>query len=280
MKVFISWSGERSHSVAALLDNWIQCVIQSIEPFLSSKDIDRGSLWFTEIHSQLLNTNFGIVCLTQENKDKPWILFESGALAKSIDSVRVCTFLIDLLPSDLENPLAQFNHTTPDKKSMWQFIDTINRSLGERALKEPILEKVFEMNWPQFEADFDAILKITPKSHKTIKRSENELMQEVLNTVRNMERKIMTLESVKENFSNETKFHYSDSLIMEEAIRNKISSYLSVREVTVILREAKHMIRKGLSVEKIIEHLVHLYSCPKHIAEILVAAADNNLKVN
>jgi len=84
MKVFISWSGDRSKKVAELLDDWIQCVIQAVNPWMSSKDIDRGALWFTEITDQLANTSIGIVCLTKENRNKPWILFESGALAKGL----------------------------------------------------------------------------------------------------------------------------------------------------------------------------------------------------
>ena len=96
MKIFISWSGERSRQVADLLSNWIQCVLQAVDPWLSSKDIDRGSLWFSEITNQLSNTHNGIVCLTKANLNKPWILFESGALAKGLNSNRVYTFLIDL----------------------------------------------------------------------------------------------------------------------------------------------------------------------------------------
>jgi hypothetical protein len=42
MNVFISWSGERSKKVAELLDNWLQCVLQSVKPWMSSRGIDRG----------------------------------------------------------------------------------------------------------------------------------------------------------------------------------------------------------------------------------------------
>ncbi|MCX5899546.1 MAG: hypothetical protein NTX06_02220 [Proteobacteria bacterium] len=53
MKIFISWSGEVSHSVALALRDWLPSVIQSIEPFVSSEDIDRGARWATEIGSKL-----------------------------------------------------------------------------------------------------------------------------------------------------------------------------------------------------------------------------------
>ena len=106
MKVFLSWSGPRSKAVAELLNDWLRCVLQACKPWISSRDIDRGALWFSEISGQLSDTGIGIVCLTSDNKSKPWILFEAGALAKGLSHVRVCTLLIDLKPSDIEDSLA------------------------------------------------------------------------------------------------------------------------------------------------------------------------------
>jgi len=148
MKVFISWSGERSRLAGELLDQWLQCVLQAIDPWMSTKDIDRGSLWFTEINDQLKDTSVGILCLTKENMDRPWILFEAGALAKGLSSNRVCTFLVDLQTSDLRDPLAQFNHTYPDKEGIWSLVRTLNNALEGKGLKEKILDKVFETYWP------------------------------------------------------------------------------------------------------------------------------------
>lgn len=96
MKVFLSWSGTRSREIAKLLSDWLSCVIQALQPWVSDRDLDRGSLWFGEINDQLKDTTVGIICLTQENKDRPWILFEAGALAKGLSTARVCTLLIDL----------------------------------------------------------------------------------------------------------------------------------------------------------------------------------------
>ena len=84
MKVFLSWSGERSRLVATLLDEWLRCVLQAIRPWISTKDIDRGSLWFSEIQDQLQDVTTGIICLTQENKEKPWILFENFLIPSEV----------------------------------------------------------------------------------------------------------------------------------------------------------------------------------------------------
>ncbi len=67
MNIFMSWSGNRSRDVANLLGSWIQCVLQAATPWMSDKDIDRGSLWFSEISDQLKDTKVGIICLTKEN---------------------------------------------------------------------------------------------------------------------------------------------------------------------------------------------------------------------
>ncbi|MDF1628709.1 MAG: TIR domain-containing protein [Alcanivoracaceae bacterium] len=194
MKVFISWSGERSRRVADLLDEWIQCVLQGARPWMSSKDIDRGALWFSEIADQLADTKIGIVCLTQENKNKPWILFESGALAKGLSSSRVCTFLVDLYPSDISNPLAQFNHTMPTKEQMYSLVSTINSFLEDRILDDKVLNRVFETYWPQFESEYNQIITETVTEEIVEQRSDQSLLQEVLETVRSMDKRVRTLE--------------------------------------------------------------------------------------
>ncbi len=49
MNVFISWSGPRSRAVAELLRDWIKCVLQATRPWISTRDLDRGSMWFNDI---------------------------------------------------------------------------------------------------------------------------------------------------------------------------------------------------------------------------------------
>lgn len=194
MKVFISWSGSRSRAVAELLSDWIKCVIQATRPWISTRDIDRGSLWFSEISDQLKDTSVGIVCITQENKKQPWILFEAGALAKGLSSNRVCTFLIDLKPSDIEDPLAQFNHTLPDKESVRGLIRTLNNCLGAAALDERILDQVFNTYWGQFDEKFKNAIKLHSVSEKPEVRSEKNLLAEILDNTRFLSHRIRNLE--------------------------------------------------------------------------------------
>ena len=67
MKVLISWSGELSHRVALLLRESLPMFIQVVEPWVSSEDIARGTLWRTELASELAQGSTGILCITREN---------------------------------------------------------------------------------------------------------------------------------------------------------------------------------------------------------------------
>lgn len=209
MKVFISWSGQRSKVVAELISDWLKCVIQASQPWISTRDIDRGAIWFSEINDKLKDVSVGVVCLTQENKGKPWILFETGALAKGLSTNRVCTFLIDLNPEDLQDPLAQFNHTTPNVQSVWELVRTINACLNDKALDERILKQVFDTYWPQFETNFQSALKHNPPEEDTPPRTEQDILSEILSNTRALSNRIRKIEnsiykSTKTNYNNST----------------------------------------------------------------------------
>src|SRR5688572_11210003 len=113
MKVFISWSGDLSRQVAELLAGWLSSVLQGVQPWLSSADIEKGSIWFSEIAKEIESVGIGILCLTRDNLTAPWILFEAGALSKGLSKNRVCPLLIKLEHSAIQRPLADFNGTLP-----------------------------------------------------------------------------------------------------------------------------------------------------------------------
>ncbi|WP_321346475.1 toll/interleukin-1 receptor domain-containing protein [Halopseudomonas oceani] len=195
MKVFISWSGQPSQAVAELLKGWIKCTLQSSEPWISTHDIDRGAAWFAEISGRLQEASIGIICLTKSNKEKPWILFEAGALAKGLTTNRVCPVLIDLEASDIEGPLAQFNHTSLDKVGMWSLLSTLNGCLGDQKLDQAILEKVFQVYWPSFEAELRQALADNPVADPSPPRTEDSMLSEILMLTRGLSKRVADLES-------------------------------------------------------------------------------------
>ncbi len=115
MKVFISWSGNISLKVALIFRDWLPSVIQSIEPYVSSEDIDKGARWSTDIAKELENSTFGILCVTKENLEAPWLSFEAGALSKTMEKSFVSPFLFDIKRSEVQGPILQFQSTIFEK---------------------------------------------------------------------------------------------------------------------------------------------------------------------
>ncbi|HAT05283.1 MAG TPA: toll-Interleukin receptor [Aeromonas salmonicida] len=197
MKVFLSWSGTRSEKVAELLKEWLPYVLQASDPWVSTSDIDRGAQWFNSIQGQLQETTTGIICLTQENKEKPWILFEAGALAKGLSDASVCTLLIDLEPQHVRPPLGQFNHTQANKSDLFKLICTLNGRL-EKSLNMTSLQHAFNTQWPYFEEQFDEIIKATQNdtvSHQVPIRAQDDILAEILDNTRALNSRLVELEN-------------------------------------------------------------------------------------
>jgi lauroyl/myristoyl acyltransferase len=57
----------------------------------------------------------------------------------------VCTLLIDLQPSDVKDPLAQFQATKATKEDIHQLVTNLNKALGEQSMDEALVNKAFEM---------------------------------------------------------------------------------------------------------------------------------------
>src|SRR5437764_8405785 len=148
MKVFISWSGERSRLVAEALRYWLPKVIQAIQPWMSSSDIEKGTRWRTDIASELEQSSIGIICLTPENLNSSWLHFEAGALSKQQQNTYVCTFLYELEPADVREPLAQFQNTKAQRDDVKKLIQTINNSLGDMKLPDAEMNESFDVWWP------------------------------------------------------------------------------------------------------------------------------------
>lgn len=163
MKVFLSWSGSQSNEIAIILRNWLKQVIHKVDPYVSSEDIAKGARWSSDIAKELEFSQFGIICITRETMDAPWINFEAGALSKTVDKSRVCPVLFDLDCSELQGrPLLQFMCTTFDKDDFYKVVCTLNSCLGAECLESTVLEKSFEMWWPSLEKEIQSVLPFQP----------------------------------------------------------------------------------------------------------------------
>ncbi len=147
MKLFISWSGEKSEAVASALRIWLPCIFQSVEVWFSKTDINPGDRWLTELSTVLDKVDFGIMCITEENISSPWILFEAGALSKSVKKGKIIPYLIDCQPSQLSGPLAQFQALYADEEGTRLLVKAIAENSSQNFRDSTTLEAVFKKWW-------------------------------------------------------------------------------------------------------------------------------------
>jgi len=191
MKVFISWSGTRSNALAQALRDWLPLVVHFVEPWLSEADIAAGERWAQSVAKELESCNFGIICVTRDNVAAPWILFEAGSLAKSLEGSRVIPLLFDLEFSEIGGPLAQFQAKKADHDGLVETVDSVNH-----AAKEPIpdarVKQLFDALWPQLETQLTTI----PRHAATAKpiRPQHEILEELVSSIRGIDSRIRSLE--------------------------------------------------------------------------------------
>lgn len=187
MQVFLSWSGNRSKAVAEAFSDWLGKVIQALDPWMSV-DIEKGARWSAEIADRLENSHVGIICVTPENLNAPWLLFEAGALSKNTRA-HVCTFLLSVAPANVEPPLGQFQHTIFDKDDVFKLVATINQRVAraeEKALQDKDLAEVFSTYWPKLEEKLKAIQTAGSPPAQAV-RPEREILEEMLEIVRRLD---------------------------------------------------------------------------------------------
>lgn len=188
VKLFISWSGERSRSLAAAVSDYFPRIIHALKPFLSDRDLEKGSLWPEDIARELRGADAGIICLTAENIHSDWLLFEAGALSKPAGQAEarpavLCTYLLGLAPNDVPPPLGLFQATRAEEKDTFKLLSTLNRKLETEALRDDILKEQFATYWPKLE---DAIGRIPKSEVPPPVRGEADMMQEMLGMLRGM----------------------------------------------------------------------------------------------
>ena len=189
MKVFISWSGQISKALAEALHRWLPLAIQSIDPWLSAEDVAKGARWGAELAHQLEATRFGIICVTPDNLTAPWLLFEAGALSKTTHATFVCPYLFKLESTELTGPLAQFQATPANRDGTRRLLQTLNSASGEPPpLSEKKLDITFDQWWPKLDSELQEVAKTSIAPARPA-RTEQDMLKEILELVRNMNRR-------------------------------------------------------------------------------------------
>lgn len=189
MKIFLSWSGGRSHKAAEIFRNWLPSVLQYVEPFLSSSDIEKGANWGETLFGSLKNTSFAIVFLEKTNFNEPWIVFEAGAVSNAIDKAKVAPILFNLKQAEVVGPLSQFQLTLFQKEEIRKLIISINVAAGDERLEPSLVDRVFEKWWSELEQEIGKINFEEIENHLN-EDTKEKIFEEIAVNIRSISRAI------------------------------------------------------------------------------------------
>jgi TIR domain len=215
MDVFISWSGPQSKQVAEALHHYLPLMINAIQPWLSSADIEAGARWASDVAGKLQQSKVGIICLTPTNLESIWIHFEAGALAKTLDSTFVCPYLVGVEPADVKGPLTQFQAKRANEEDTKRLLETLNSALGENAVKADQLAEAFSMCWPKLKAQLDALQGDQPPVKK---RDEREMLEELVELARSQARQAAVRDGHPFQFTTEMALSIADDILGEDVL--------------------------------------------------------------
>lgn len=169
--------------MAIALRDWLPLVLQYVKPWVSDKDIGAGDRWAQSIAGELEAANFGIICITPENLQSEWILFEAGALSKSMLDAKVIPLLFKLELSDLSGPLSQFQAQKVEESGLMEIIKAINK-VADGQTSEQIVNRLVPQLWQSLQAELDKIPDTQPSDKHM--RPQHEILEELVTGVRGL----------------------------------------------------------------------------------------------
>jgi hypothetical protein len=218
--------------------------MNAVAPWMSELDIDKGERWNSVIADVLNNSKVGIFCVTPDNVSRPAILFEAGAISKSVTDARTCVLLEGMQSSDLSWPWAQFQATRlHDQKDMFKMLCDLNRwvvEAGEPGLSPEHFQKQLGMWWPQFQAELQA--KPAEAAAHVPQRSDKDMLVEILELLRSQKResasfemitaeiqkaRVVTEERAKEQLAAIEARVYQEGLNVHSGLKDAMASALS-----------------------------------------------------
>lgn len=289
MKVFISWSGNISHKVGMIFREWLPSVIQSLEPYVSSEDIDKGARWSSDIAKELENSTFGILCVTKDNLYAPWLSFEAGALSKTMDKSFVTPFLFDIKRSEVNGPILQFQSTVFEKDDIKKLMHTLNKACGENGISSSMLDKAFEVWYPTLESELNKLKECDENAIEIPSEEQmhsTEIIEEILELsrdnqklLRNPDTKLIeSIDGLKEQMD-----LISSRLVRnidrEERKMNRKYRVMFMEElIHSILPECQKQYALLITLSMIQDKFPWLYNIGKELLDILSSQQDIDIK--
>lgn len=136
-KIFLCWSKSRSKAIAVAWASLLPHIIKDVQPVLST-EFQKGKDWQKLLRQALNDARTGIVFLTPENVDAPWIHFEVGALATAVGNPDqdVFTYVYGFDPGRLAGPLSIYQSTVATKEDTHRLLLGLCATLGRELPNE------------------------------------------------------------------------------------------------------------------------------------------------
>lgn len=244
--VFISWSGSVSQALARELRSWLPILIDDVSPYYTEEDVERGARWNREINAELANACVGLLCLTPDNLSAPWVLFEAGALAKDLESSRVCPLLFGVEKAQLRGPLLQFQAAEFKKADETLQVLRMSNSQLPEPTADAVLKKRFDLAWEGVSERVEEILGRNPDQGAE-RIDELEMVQETLELVRALSRS--------------RSHHVTPDYIPRHVLRDLTSHYFDLVEDAQHLTSVGHIYHNLVWLGEAIEEVLAIH-CP------------------
>lgn len=156
MRIMISWAGALSRDVGIMLRELLSVTSQAADVFLSTEDIKVGASWQQALADIIASCQIAIVCITAENINSPWLMYEFGALSqRSNDNESLRGIVPLLIDTDVKalhsSPFLQYQACDLSKDAIYKLVFQINQQL-QSPLPSSKLNELFNTIWPTFES--------------------------------------------------------------------------------------------------------------------------------
>jgi len=200
LKVFISWAGERANAIGSGFHEFLPDVVNAVHPFMSGKNIDKGTRWSEVLSNSLQESACAIVCLTPDSIQSVWVAFEAGAISRAAGGIdgarsRIWTYLSALQAPDLQlTPFAEYQATNATQDETFRLVRSINQLSPDPVSGDSLKRRFDAVFWPNFSKVLDQVRAMgeatTSLSSDPRSSSEPEVLQEILRTLRAVQREV------------------------------------------------------------------------------------------
>jgi hypothetical protein len=197
--------------LAEALIEWLPLVLPYTKPWVSKSDIQSGERWSISIANELQDSNFGIICVTRDNLTAPWILFEAGAIAKSMEDGRLIPLLLDLDFKEISGPLAQFQAKKADLDGIKELVLDLNKVAPTKEPEDRLILR-FDPLYSWIQTKINEIPVIGPQKPT---RSQGEILEELVAGVRNVEMRVRDAMDDDPSFRRRVRRRFSPGMLMD-----------------------------------------------------------------